>query len=320
MIENKQETGEEKMEKRKLLIPKIDVVFHSLFRSSKEKLIGYFISSLIQKKVKVIYVDKDRHLMRKYPEEKLGILDLRTELEGGVICNIEVQLANPGNIVDRILYYWSRAFGEQLKEGDEYQELNKTIGILIVDFKLKEMEGIEKLGTKWKIMAEGEENRILTEKLELIILEIPKAREMVKMGKKDKIVEWLMFLDNPNSVEVTKIMEENEEIKEAVEELEEISQDEELKRVAFLKEKYIRDEKSARRYYKEQGLEEGRILGIKQGVKEGIKEGKKEGIKEGKKINTEEIAKKMLQKNFPIEVIMEITNLTEEEVKKIQSN
>ena len=108
-----------KEEKKLLLTPKLDVVFHSLFRVHKERLTGYFVSSLLQRKVKVLNMDKDRNLIKKYPDEKLGILDLRTELEDGVICNIEVQLANKGNIIDRILYYWSRAFGEQLKEGGE---------------------------------------------------------------------------------------------------------------------------------------------------------------------------------------------------------
>ena len=64
-------------------------------------------------------------------------------------------------------------------------------------------------------------------------------------------------------------MEENKEIKEAVEELEKLSEDEELRRLAFLKEKYIRDENSARAYFKEQGLAEGRKEGKKQGLKEG---------------------------------------------------
>ena len=59
----------------------------------------------------------DQLLVKKYPDEKLGILDLRTELEGGILCNIEIQLANKGDIIDRILYYWSRAFSEQLKDG-----------------------------------------------------------------------------------------------------------------------------------------------------------------------------------------------------------
>ena len=57
----------------KLLIPKIDVVFHSLFRTHNEQITSNFVSSLIKQKVKVINMDKDRHLIKKYPEEKLGI-------------------------------------------------------------------------------------------------------------------------------------------------------------------------------------------------------------------------------------------------------
>ena len=293
MVKENIKTNEEK---KSLLTPKIDVVFHSLFRVHKEKITSYFISSLLQEKVQVLDMDKDRNLIKKYPDEKLGILDLRTELEGGTICNVEVQLADKGNIIDRILYYWSRAFGEQLKEGDEYQELHKTVGILITDFELKEMEGVEKLGAKWKIMLEEEPRKVLTEKLEIVILEIPKARKRIEEDKRDEIAQWLMFLDNPNSMEVAKMAKENEEIKEAVEELDEISQDEELRRLAFLKEKYIRDERSAQRYYREQ-------------QEQALREGKLEGKKED--------AKKMLEEGIAIEVIIRITGLTEEEIKKL---
>ena len=40
----------------------------------------------------------------------------------------------------------------------------------------------------------------------------------------------MMFLENPEDVEATKIMEENENIKEAKEELDRISQDDILRR------------------------------------------------------------------------------------------
>ena len=66
-----------------------------------------------------------------------------------------------------------------------------------------------------------------------------------------------MFLDNPNESEVSKIMNENEEIKEAMSELEKISKDKELKRVAELREKAIRDEKNGLRHAREDGLKEG---------------------------------------------------------------
>lgn len=277
----------------RLLIPKIDIVFHSLFRKHKEELTSNFVSSLLQQKVKIINMDKDRNLIKKYPEEKLGILDLRTELEDGVICNIEIQLANEGNIVERILYYWSRAFNEQLKEAHNYQELNKTIVILIADFELKEMRKIEELGSRWLIMLDGEEKRILTEKLEIRIIEIPKAKRILKKEEDNEIAQWMMFLDNPNSMEVSKIMRENEEIKEAVDELEEISQDEELRRIAFLKEKYKHDEAQAKYFYKKTGLEEG------------IKEGKKEMIIT------------MLKNNISKEQISSMTGISMKEIEEL---
>ena len=46
------------------------------------------------------------------------------------------------------------------------------------------------------------------------------------------------------------------------------------------------------------------------GVEEGIKKGKKEGIIK--------IAKAMLEKNIPIETIMEITELKKEEIEKLK--
>ena len=89
-----------------------------------------------------------------------------------------------------------------------------------------------------------------------------------------------MFINDPNESEVSKIMEDNKEIKEAMNELEKISKDKELRRVAELREKAIRDEKNGLRHAKEEG--------IKEGIKEGI----------------EQVAKKMLELNIPIQDII----------------
>lgn len=88
-------------------------------------------------------------------------------------------------------------------------------------------------------------------------------------------------------------MAENEkEIKEAIETLEEISNDEEKERIAELRQKYIMDRKSEMRTAREIGLEEGR---------------KEKEI---------EIAKKMLNEKMSIDLIMKITGLTKEEIEK----
>ena len=137
---------------------------------------------------------------------------------------------------------------------------------------------------------------MLTDVLEFYIIEIPKAREILKKDPNNKLAQWVMFLDNPNESEVSKIMNENEEIKEAMSELEKISKDKELKRVAELREKAIRDEKNGLRHAREDGL------------KEGLERMKETEIK---------IAKKLKEKNLSINEIIEITGLTKEEVEKL---
>ena len=47
------------------------------------------------------------------------------------------------------------------------------------------------------------------------------------------------------------------------------------------------------------------------------REGLKEGLAEGKKVEKESIAKKLLEANYPIDEIIKITDLSKEEVEKI---
>lgn len=67
--------------KIKLLSPKIDVVFHALFREDNKELLEVLISDVLEEKVKVVTTDKNRYVDTKQSEEKLGILDLRAELQ-----------------------------------------------------------------------------------------------------------------------------------------------------------------------------------------------------------------------------------------------
>ena len=99
-------------------------------------------------------------------------------------------------------------------------------------------------------------------------------------------------------------MKENEEVKKAKSVLHVMSKDEELKRLAELKEKWERDEKSAQAAWKEEGLEEG------------IEKGRREGRREEKV----SIAKNMKKNKFTTEQIAQITGLSKEEIEEIQEN
>ena len=284
-------------EKLTLLKPKIDVVFHALFREGNEKITKAMIQAATKEKIQKVNLDNDRHIVGKYPEEKLGIVDLKATLDNGTICDIEIQLADNKDTAERFLFYWSRIYSGQLVKGDDYEKLNKVIGIIIIDYELEKTREIQNLSTKWKIREVSTGKQIeLTDVFELYIIEIPKARKILKKEPKNELAQWVMFINDPNESEVSKIMKDNKEIEEAMNELEKISKDKELRRVAELREKAIRDEKNGLRHAKEEG--------IKEGIKEGI----------------EKVAKKMLELNIPIQDIIKTTGLQEKQILELKKN
>lgn len=294
------QTQEER--KVKLLCPKIDVVFHALFREENKELLEVLISDVLDEKVTVVTTDKNRYVDTRQAKEKLGIMDLRAELQGGMQCNIEIQLQPNQYANERILYYWADTYRRQLKRGEEYGVLNRTISIVILDHEIEALKGVEKLGVKWQIRDEETGKRVLTDRLEIIIIELPKAKRLYEKNTKNKIIQWMMFLDNPNKKEVVQIMEINKDIRKAIDELEQVSGDEKIQRIAELREKARRDENAAIAYAIEKGL--------KQGIEQGIERGAKD--------KSIEIAKKMLKEKMNIETISNITGLSIEEIKALQ--
>jgi len=163
---------------------------------------------------------------------------------------------------------------------------------------MTDIENLEELDyhSRWKIMEDKQGKKIiLTQKLEIDIIELPKI--IGKEKEQDNLLDWLYFLENPKSERVTEKMKENENLKEAVKKLDNLSEDEKMQRIADLRQKAIMDEKAIY----EKGLE----VGIEKGIMEGSQ---KEKI---------EIAKKMLELKIDKETIAEATGLTEQEIEKI---
>lgn len=104
-------------------------------------------------------------------------------------------------------------------------------------------------------------------------------------------------------------MDKNENIKNARNELKQVSGDYELRRIAELKEKYIRDEAAALEF----ALEKGHKEGVERGIKQGIEQGIERGIEQ----TTEKIAKRMLESNMDKKVISQITGLSIEEINNM---
>ena len=120
-------------------------------------------------------------------------------------------------------------------------------------------------------------------------------------------------------------MEENEDIKEAKEELEKISQDDILRRRALSRTLDIADKIQFEKEATERGLEKGMAEGLEKGMAQGMAQGMTKGIaqgiaqgkNEGRKAEKIEIIKEMYKANIPVEQIAKIVKLEENEVKEI---
>ena len=186
------EQNQNLQEQGKLLLPKLDVVFHALFREENKDLLGALTSDILREEVKIKTTDKNRYVDIEEADDKLGVMDLRAELENGAHCIIEIQLKHCENEPERILFYWADAYSRQIKRGDRFGKLEKTISIAILDHELEELKGIEEIGVKWQIRDELTGKRILTDRLELIINLLTKVNTFLKKF-------YLKFSDTTNN-------------------------------------------------------------------------------------------------------------------------
>ena len=102
---------------------------------------------------------------------------------------------------------------------------------------------------------------------------------------------------------IEKCKKEEGEIKDAIEQLEEMSADEKEREI------YEQREKSRLIYNTEMNAAR----------RKGLEEGERRGKEIGRKEQSIEIAKNLLDKNIDIEVIMETTGITKEELESLRN-
>ena len=280
---------------RRLLNPKIDFVFKKIFGSEKHPgVLISFLNAVLKPKNNITDVEiKNTDIDKSYIEDKFSRLDVKAVTSKNEIINIEIQLKNEYNMIQRSLYYWSKLYEEQLEEGDRYDKLCRTVCINILDFKYLKNDRFHN-GYRLK---EIETNEELTDLEEIHFIEIPKLK---KINSEKDIVDvlegWVEFLRDPESEVVRKLEMTNKEIREAKDELYRLSMDEKERALYFIREKSIRDEISALANAEEKGMERG--------------------IKKGERNKAIEIAKSLLDV-LDIETISIKTGLIIKEIEDI---
>ena len=277
-----------------------DLVFQELFGKQKNKdITAHLLSLILKREIKNIDLDVNKRMLGNRENSKTGRLDIRAKFNDGEDCNIELQVEPYPYMDKRMLEYWGSMYDAKINSGDSYEVLKPTISILIADYKITNLKHISKYHTIWNLREKEFTDTVLTNDIEMHILEIPKINDNEML--KDELVQWLRFIKEPENKGVEKFMEENKYLKQARKELEHLSGDPDFKRLLESRAGFLRDV-DAKMYVARE---------------EGKKEGREEGKEEGKKENQLEITKKMKEENMDIEQISRITNLTREEIEKL---
>ena len=286
---------------RGLLDPKVDFVFKNIFGSPKHpRILISFLNAILKPINKITSVEiKGTDLEKQFIDDKYSRLDVKAITSNDEIINIEIQLKNEYNMIKRSLYYLSKMYEEQLKEGEDYSKLNRTVCINILNFKYLKTEEFHSAYR----LKELESNEELTDIIELHFIEIPKLSK--DSDEKDMLMAWTEFLRDPESEKVRSLEMSIEEIREAKDELVRMSNDKEQREIYEMRAKILKDKVSA--------LNEAE----RKGIEKGLEQGREEGKEEGERNKAIEIAKNLLDV-LNDETISLKTGLTIEEITRLR--
>ena len=285
-----------KVKETKILPLTNDYVFKRIFSKDEcNSELKDLLEGILGIKIEKVEV-KNPEIPKNILDEKLARLDIKAKINDEITLDIEMQTSDEHNLGNRSLVYLSKLISPQLKPGDFYQKLQKTIVIWILNFnyfktntyhnishmrfdKIKEDEYVN--------MGYKEENGLVTENAEIHFIELPKFIKK-KPGVENKLDQWLWLLVGEG--ERIKMAEKvNEEVKKAKKELEVMSMDPKVR------EEY--EEREVARWIYYTGLDDAE--------------------ERGKNSEKKEIAKRLLNMGFELEKIAEITKLPVEEIKKL---
>ncbi len=269
---------------------KNDIIFKSFFaRKGNERFLIDFLSSLLKIEIKTISIREEVNLEQLSTKEKGGRLDLQAELNDGIIVSIELQICNHHNMENRTAFYSAKVLSRETERGTRYEDIKQIYMINILDYELLD---VEEYISESVIVLDKHRDYELLKGLKWYFIELPKFRK-AHPDMNEKINQWIAFIDDKDKGLVEMAEKKNKTIENAREEMNYLTGDAAVRRLAELREKWDMDYNSGMNY------------------------AKKEGLKEGIEKKQKEIVLKMIEKNMPLETIMEITGLSKQEIETI---
>ena len=264
-----------------------DYIFKRVFgKKGNEDILKDLLESILEIKIEQIEVIVGSEIEKEKIKEKIGIIDLKATINKETTVDIEIQVKDYHNMIERSTFYIAGLYHTGLKRGERYEKNNKVIGINILMFNIFKWKKFHSKG----ILKENELNEIMTDKLEL-----PKIIKNSEEGNK-RLRQWLEFIYNKRKGEIEMAVKENEKIAKAQVEYKYLTGDERVQRLAFLRDKWESDHKSELNWVKIEAEKRGEAKGGRKKQKQIVKELLKAEVQDEIIIKTTQISKEELEK------------------------
>lgn len=294
------------------LDPKADLTFKKIFAKHPDLLIS-LLNSLLplsdeEQIVEIKYLPTE--LVPELYGRKNTIVDvLCQDVSGRKFC-VEMQMEWSNAFMQRVLFNASKLYVTQLQKNEDYSILKPVYSLNLVN-EIFEKDMPDCFIHNYRIVHDRDTKKVI-EGLHFTFIELPKFTPHTFLEKRMSVL-WLRFLTeiNSNTREVPADLLECPEISKALEELKVTSfTDTELRTYDKFWDT-VRTEKPLLKDRYEEGMEEGEAKGLAKGLAQGEAKGSYQ--------KAQEIAKKMLSKGLDDTTIMEMTGLSQEEIKLLKS-
>jgi len=293
-------------ERRKLPLTS-DIVFKRVFsREGSEDILKALLEAILDKPIQEVIV-KNPELPKNLYDSKAGVLDVKVEIDKNILCDVEMQVQDFGNIDKRSSVYMATLETEGIKKGEDYKQAKKVIAINLLNFEYYKRNSYHNIAhmkfektkeNEYVDMGYSNEEELATNDLEMHFIEIPKF-EKKNPEANTKLEQWLWLLaGREEKLEMAR--KKNKEIDKAIDIIDQMSMDEKEWNLYISRQRAIWDYNTGMRTAREEGM--------------------KKGVEEGAKLEKLEIARNMLKEKVDIQIIAKVTGLTKEEIEKLEEN
>ena len=280
----------------KYINPFTDYGFKKLFGEELNKdLLLDFLNELLkeeQGQIKDLTYLKTENLGAAENDRK-AIFDLYCENEKGEKFIVELQKTKQNFFKDRTVYYSTFPIREQAKRDDWNYELKAVYTIAILDF-VFDSDKNDVIKFRYDVkLKDIDTNKVFYDKLTFIYLEMPKFNKSVD-ELETRFDKWLYVLRNLNKLERIP-----DKLRERI-----FDKLFETAEIAKFTQEQVRSYEDSLKYYRD----------LKNSLDTARDEGKLEGLIEGKI----EVAKNLLSSGVSIDLIINLTGLSEDQIKKLK--